>query len=216
MHHLFLNLAYLFMAAALTVRHMFRLRLLLLASQASFITYACLVSNLEMTVWNTVFIAVNVSQVVRLWRESRPIELPEELERMHQLVFSIMSRREFLYFWETGIIREVNNTDLIREGEPQKELSLIIDGDVRVIKSGHEVAHLTAGHFIAEISFLTDEPASADVKAAGPVRYIGWDQEKLSALHQVNRDLMIKLQAILGKDLSNKLKVLTAAKAGKF
>ena len=56
------------------------------------------------------------------------------------------------------------------------------------------------------MSFLTGEAATADVYAEGAVRYIAWEQTKLRSLDQLNPDLLIKIQNILGKDLTQKLK----------
>lgn len=208
---IFLNAAYVLTSCALLVRDILWLRAFLLTSQICFITYAILAGNFSMTAWNTVFIAVNVVQTARLWWERRPIPLPPELDDIHRKVFSILSPREFLYFWETGRFREVDGGRIIREGEEQKELSLIVDGRVGVVKDEREIARLSRGNFIAEMSFLTEEPASADVRAEGIVRYVSWDQAKLASLKQVNPELLIKLQAILGKDLSRKLKALSVS-----
>lgn len=209
---IFLNLAYLLMVAALVVRDILWLRSLLTISQFSFISYAILTDNFSMTIWNSLFIAVNAVQLFRLFWEQKPVILPPDLDEIHKKVFSIMKKREFLYFWETGRVRQIENQYLIRTGTPQTELSLIVSGAVAVSAGGKEVARLSRGSFIAEMSFLTEEPASANVRADGLVTYISWDQAKLTSLKQVNPDLLIKLQAILGKDLSYKLKSLTAAK----
>lgn len=204
-----LNLAYILMAAGLLVRDMSWLRILLTGGQISFVTYAVLTDNFSMTVWNSLFIAVNSGQLIRLFWEQKPVILPPDLIDLYLTVFSVMTKREFLLFWETGKMQNVDNQFLIREGTPQTELSLIVSGTVVVGKQAREVTRLTRGKFIAEMSFLTEEPASADVWAEGPVSYISWDQAKLARLKQVNPDLLIKLQAILGKDLSYKLKMLT-------
>ena len=44
-------------------------------------------------------------------------------------------------------------------------LALILSGGVSVVRGEWEVAELTRGSFIAEISFLSGDPASADVIA---------------------------------------------------
>ena len=83
---------------------------------------------------------------------------------------------------------------------------LIINGQVIIEKHRKEITRLTVGSFVAEMSFLTSEPASADVKCNGEVEYIAWSQEQLKNLNHINPDLLIKIQVILGKDLSSKLK----------
>ncbi len=206
---LFLNLAYVLMVLGLIVRDILWLRIFLVSSQTCFISYALATDNFSMTAWNSAFIAINAVQVARLAWERRPVPLPADLEDIYKKVFSVMTRREFLYFWETGRIQSATDQLLIREGDAQKELSLIVSGTVCVSKEGLPVVRLFSGQFIAEMSFLTEEPASADVHADGAVSFISWDQQKLANLKQVNPTLLIKLQAILGKDLTHKLKMLS-------
>ena len=86
------------------------------------------------------------------------------------------------------------------------ELFLILSGSVEVVKSGKHLANLSRGNFIAEMSFLSGEPASADIIAKGDVQYITWNQDKLKSLEQLNSELLIKIQNILGKDLVGKIK----------
>ncbi len=76
-------------------------------------------------------------------------------------------------------------------------------------KNGDFITKLDRGSFLAEMSFLTGNPATADVFADGKVRYIFWKQEKLNDLQKINVDMFIKLQNILGKDLSEKVKAVT-------
>ena len=64
------------------------------------------------------------------------------------------------------------------------------------------------------MSFLTGEEATANVIAQGNVKYIAWEQEKLKSLKQLNPDLLIKIQNILGKDLTMKLKKVPRKNVG--
>ena len=63
------------------------------------------------------------------------------------------------------------------------------------------------------MSFLTGEVATADTIANGNVRFLAWNQDKLRHLDQLNPQLLIKIQNILGKDLVAKLKSTTGAQA---
>lgn len=95
---------------------------------------------------------------------------------------------------------------MVQEGEVPKELILIVNGAVSIQQAGREIAKRKRGSFVAEMSFMTGEKASADACAIDTVEYIGWDQDKLSNLKLANPGLMIKIQAVLGKDLTKKLK----------
>ena len=81
-----------------------------------------------------------------------------------------------------GTINKVSDILLIKQGEHQKEISMILSGLVDVKKDDIQIAALVRGSFIAEMSFLTGKAASADVYANGTVRYISWNQKKLKDL----------------------------------
>jgi len=200
-----INAGYFLMFTALLVRDILWLRSILIAAQTSLFSYGMAISNYAVAFWNGLFVLINIIQVARLVRERRPIDLPTDLIDIYEKVFSSMRRREFLYWWHTGTIHQVENEIIIYKGEYQKEVSMIISGTVTVTKNERIIAELSRGSFIAEMSFLTAEPASADVKANGLVKYMSWDQEKLRSLRQINSELFIKIQNVIGKDLTKKI-----------
>ncbi len=212
MTQLIVNIGYTLGLIALTVKDVLWLRSILMLSQLSLFSYALLMSNANVACWNILFFTINSIQVVRLARERRPLVLPEEIQDLYEHLFRDMTPREFLYFWSTGHAEEVQDELLIREGGRMDKISLILTGRVNVLKNGAVIAELTRGSFLAEMSFLTGEPASADVQALGAVRYICWDQEKLRGLKQLNPVLLIKIQHILGKDLAGKVKASSAGR----
>ena len=201
-----INLGYIFMLAALAVRDILWLRSLLFSAQVSLFSYGIFTDNTPVIFWNALFFLINGYQVIRLIRQRRPIDLPEDLVDLYENIFSSMRRREFLYFWQMGNLHQVVHKKLIGRGEPQKDLLLILSGELQVKNKGKLIASLTRGNFVAEMSFLTGEPATADVFAVDEVSYISWNQNKLHSLEQLNPDLLIKIQNILGKDLTSKLK----------
>ncbi len=201
-----LNLGYLLTFTALSVRDILWLRVLLVSTQLSFFSYGLITQNKTVIFWNSLFLIINSYRLVRLIQERRPIDLPPELIDLYEKVFSSMRRREFWYLWHIGRRRTVKDRQIIRKGERQRELMLITAGKVEVNRDGTLLAELTRGSFIAEMSFLTGEGASADVFARGEVQYMAWEQEKIRSLQQINPDLYMKIQNILGKDLSAKIK----------
>ena len=209
--HIILNLGYGLGIVALAVRDVLWLRSILMVSQLSLCTCATMLGNYNAAFWNLTFVCINLYHVIRLIRERRPIELPAELVDLHERIFSSMSKKEFLYFWQTGNARVVQDQLLIREGERQEDVSLILSGCVAVLKGGRTLAELGRGSFVAEMSFLTGDPASADVQASGEVEYVSWQQEKLRGLKMLNPGLYMKIQHILGKDLAGKVKASSTA-----
>ncbi|MBN2704043.1 MAG: cyclic nucleotide-binding domain-containing protein [Pontiellaceae bacterium] len=206
MAQIIMNLGYAMSLAALAVKDILWLRILLMFSQSSLFVYAFMRSNLNGACWNVAFVLFNLYHVIRIMRERRPIELPADLLDLYERVFSSMSHNEFFYFWQTGQTDVATDQMMIKKGDRQEELSLILSGRVEVVKAQRKIAELERGSFVAEMSFLTGEPASADVQAVGEVGYISWQQEKLRNLKLLNPSLYMKIQQILGKDLADKMK----------
>ena len=209
MTQLLVNLGYILMLLALLVRDILWLRSILMSAQIILFSYGLVSENYSVAFWNILFFAINGFQVSRLIRERRPIELPSEITDIYENIFSSMRRREFLNLWHMGSIDSVENEQFIKKGRKQKKLYLILSGKVRVENKGALITKLGRGSFLAEMSFLTGNPATADVIADGKVRYIFWEQQKLNDLQKINADLFIKLQNILGKDLTEKVKAVT-------
>ncbi len=203
---LLLNFAYVLNLIAMTVKDVLWLRALLLPAQVSFLTWGAFSGQMAPVVWNVVFVAINGVQIVRILLERRPIELPEELVDLYEKLFTGMKRREFLLFWETGTQGALEDEHIVHEGEEPKQLLCIVSGQARVSKQGRPIASLSRGQFVAELSFLSHERASADVVAVGELRYNSWNQDKLRSLEKINPELYQKLQHILSRDVTDKIK----------
>jgi hypothetical protein len=206
MAYILVNLGYFFMCLALAAKDILLLRSILILGQISLVSFGYFSDNLFVSLWNVLFFGINSFHVVRLLRDRRKIELPSELQDLYDKTFSTMSTREFLLFWNMGRIEKREGDRMIREGEHQKELVLILSGSLNVMKAGELIAELARGSFVAEMSFFTGNPASADVFANGAVEYIVWNQEKLRNLNQINPQLFIKIQNVLAKDLAHKIR----------
>lgn len=206
LEHLLVHVGYLLMLVGLMTRDILWLRVILIVGQSCLGIYGVEIHNSAITFWNFVMVGINVVRVGGLLAERRPIHLSRDLDGIYRQVFLSMSRREFLLLWEMGQERTSAGAQLVRDGAPQAELVLLLDGEAVVRKGAQEIARLGRGHFVAEMSFISGEPASADVIAANTVRYVAWPQEKLRALKQINPGLLIKLQHILARDLTGKVK----------
>ena len=132
--------------------------------------------------------------------------IPDEIRDLYEGIFSNLTTREFLYFWNMGTIRSVNDEFLIYSGEKQNNLLLVLSGTANVEVNGKPIAKLDRGAFIAEISFLTGEPASADVHAIDELIFISWRSERLKNMQHENPSFWMKLQHALSEDLIKKVK----------
>jgi len=75
---------------------------------------------------------------------------------------------------------------IARQGEIGTGLFVIIDGQVRVIRDGEELARLGSGDFFGEMSVIDGLPRVAGVVAAAPTRCLAlasWEFERLVLEH---------------------------------
>ncbi|MCC5815622.1 MAG: cyclic nucleotide-binding domain-containing protein [Leptospira sp.] len=187
------------------VRDILWLRCLAMVSQVFMVNYGFFKPNFAILSFNSMFLVINTYHVIKLYLERKPIQLPIELDSIYNRTFNSMTTREFLSFWNTGNRTVVSDRRICQSGMPQKDLVFIIEGKAEVTKNGKKIGYLKSGDFIAEMSFLSGESASADVHAIGSMDCNSWSQEKLKNLKQLNPNLYIKIQFILGKDLTHKI-----------
>ncbi len=202
----FLNLAFLLGLVALVRADVLWLRSVLVPALLACLAWGLLSGQVAPVAWSIALLSVNTFQLLRILGLRRPVELSDDLAEIHRSLFGTMRHREFLLFWETGSSRRVVDEQIVREGETPEALYLIVSGTVRVEKEGQTIATLSRGRFAGVLSFLSREPASADVVAEGEVVLHSWNQEKLRSLERIDADLFLKIQAILGRDLTEKMR----------
>jgi CRP-like cAMP-binding protein len=75
---------------------------------------------------------------------------------------------------------------IARQGEIGTGFFVVVDGSVRVIRDGEEIARLGPGEFFGEMSVIDGLPRTAQVVATAPTRCLAlasWDFEKLILDH---------------------------------
>jgi len=202
-----IHLAYLITFIALAIRDVLFLRIILSFANLLQVIYQYgFNENPDIAIWNALFLTINIIQVVKLMKERSPVKIPDEIEDIYRTKFSDMTHREFLYFWSLGRQKDVIDSSIIKEGEYQKNLFLILSGNATVSRDNRVIATLNRPEFVGEISFITREPASANVDAQGKLYYINWEQDELRRLKMKNSSFWTKLNQCLGEDLAKKIK----------
>ena len=206
-YEIIIHLAYLITFIALSIRDVLFLRIVLSVACCLQVVYQYgFNNNPDIAFWNASFLAINLFQVVKIIKERSPVKIPDDIVDIYRTKFSDMTHREFLYLWSLGKQKDVNDVTLINEGEYQKSLFLILSGTAAVSRDSRVIATLHRPEFVGEISFITREPASADVDAKSKLYYIEWDQEDLRRLKLQNSQFWTKLNQCLGEDLAKKIK----------
>ena len=158
-------------------------------------------------VWMLIFVSINVFQIIRIVNERRRRYIEPKIVDLYKTIFKDFSSYEFLNFWKIGKIINVNDGELIiRDGDYSNSIRLILDGEVKIVKEGKSLTYLSRGHFIGEISYISKEPAIANVIANGPVSFMEWNNKKLNDIRESNNNFWIKIQNIILHDMIGKIK----------
>ena len=205
---LLLNIGFLLNLIALGFREILWIRILLtLGYFLRFITQSIIEQNMNSSFWMIVFVIINSYQIIRIFNERRKRYIEPKIFDIYETVFNSLSTFEFLTFWKSGIIKNVEGGNtIIQKDEKLKSILLLINGKVNVKSNGHTIAYLPRGSFIGEISYITKEGATADVIADGDATYIEWTNKELKLIQLNNKIFWTKIQNILLKDLIIKLK----------
>lgn len=120
-------------------------------------------------------------------------------------LFSACTNRELTQI--ASLVDEIEvdkGEQLTTEGGPGREFFAIVDGKAKVTLRGKELANLGPGQFFGEMSLLDQEPRSATVTAATPMKLYVLDARRFSTLldkhpavaRKILRGLAQRLRAI--------------------
>jgi hypothetical protein len=192
------------------VRDILWLRILTILAGLSLVPFYCHCSERILwapIAWNVLFITVNVIQIgILLWeRWPRPLSGPAR--QLYDRVFSDLTPGEFRFLLEAGGWRDVPAGTLVaRRDEVVADMMVLEHGSLEVRAGDSVIARLRPGQFIGEMSFVSGDPASADVLATEPCRVLAWSQTTLEALLEKKPALAFKLRGIIGRDVVAKLR----------
>ena len=82
---------------------------------------------------------------------------------------------------------------VVRRGEVDVGLNIIVDGEVSVVLEGDELAALSKGSFFGEISALLGEPTVADVIARTPLQCLFIKPEDVEEFLVANPRVMFRM-----------------------
>jgi CRP-like cAMP-binding protein len=82
---------------------------------------------------------------------------------------------------------------VVRRGEVDVGLNIIVDGEVSVVLEGDELAALSKGSFFGEISALLGEPTVADVIARTPLQCLYIKPEDVEEFLVANPRVMFRM-----------------------
>ncbi|WP_417309295.1 Crp/Fnr family transcriptional regulator [Devosia sp.] len=201
------HLAYALLIISMLMRDMSWLRAIAIAAGVLRITNRAFVHvDYVVVFWESIFVAVNVGQLLLLWYYARRHRFSADeqvfLKHLPKGVERVVAQR----LLRLSTLREVEDgAVLTRQGEPMTDLLFVTEGVVQIEQGDRIVAVCGAGDFIGEMSFLSGANANATARAAHPLRVIAFDQKKLRAALDRDANLRRALDASFSSGLVGKL-----------
>ncbi|NLB34968.1 MAG: Crp/Fnr family transcriptional regulator, partial [Elusimicrobia bacterium] len=112
----------------------------------------------------------------------------------------------FLYFWQTGERKKIEDKCILKTGDKTSDLFYIISGRVHLSRNGEKVAELEGGDFIAEPALFPEKNVKIDACASGDVEYRVFTADVLDSLSRLNPATYSNLARILGRYMTATLR----------
>ena len=161
--------------------------------------------------WNLVFVVLNIYWICRLILERRSVPLNDEEATLYEASFRTMRPREMLKLlkigdWET----HPKDAPVVDQGDQPDRLSVISSGTAELNIDGTPVDELGTGRFVGTVSYITDEPAEANVVARDAMRCFCWPSAQLRGFLTKDPELRAAFQRVLTEELAVRLQTTWA------
>jgi CRP-like cAMP-binding protein len=196
------------MLVAYSVRDILWLRWFAVAAALTNIPYFLLQGTVlwPPVLWAVVFTSINLYQIARIYLQRRSVVLSQDEQKLYDLGFRSLRPREFVSLSLVGEWMSAEPGEkVLTEGEPVSSLSIPITGSADVHSGGERIGALTPGHIIGTALALTGEPSPVEVTFTERARYMRWSLPSLRRFMDTRPDLRVTLQALVNRDLAEKL-----------
>ncbi len=157
--------------------------------------------------WQSCFLLINLINLIVLYYNSLPLDMTENERRLQSLVFRNITPREIRKLLKVGEVYTVDeNEKFLGQGQDNSDLYLLSKGSCKVFRDDKEIGYIHPGHFIGEMSFVSNQPVSADVVAEQPIEFVKWKKEDLDRFFIRNASLKQYFYTLLGIDMADKLR----------
>lgn len=164
--------------------------------------------------WNSVFLLINLVQIVVLVLERRPVQLTDDEAKLYDLAFHPLRPRDFKKLVGLGTWEDKRDGDaLARVGTALDRVVVVLRGHAIAMKNGDVVVEFGPGKFVGETAFFSGARPAADVTCDAPTRLMAWRLDVLKEFVRQNPDLGAAIHVAMGKDLAAKLSAAVASRA---
>ncbi|XP_045901761.1 blood vessel epicardial substance [Micropterus dolomieu] len=197
--------------------HMILLRLFLMTGCGLFIVWATLYRcNLDVMVWNMVFLVVNFMHLFFLLYKRRPIKIDRELRSVYKRMFEPLHVQEALFQRLTGQFCTIQT---LKKGQVyaaedktsvDERLSILLKGKLKVSYRGHFLHNIYTNSFIDSPEFRSTEMHRGEkfqvtIMAEENCKFLCWSRERLTYFLESDTFLSEVFRYLIGKDITNKL-----------
>lgn len=204
---LFGHFTYFLLIVSMLMRRMVTLRLLAVASGLAKIVYrAAFVLDPVSVLWETIFVIVNIVQLLIIWYYEHHHRFAEEHQHFAQNMPESVDRSAIKRLLDLSDLERFEpGAVLTTEGTAVRQLVYLADGIVKIEHADRVVAICGPGDYIGELSFLSGNPATATATVVKPTRALVFDQSRLNAAIAADAQLRRTLESALNKNLAGKL-----------
>ena len=196
------------MLVSYSVRDILWLRWFAVAAAVTVIPYYLMQSDIlwPPVLWGSVFAAINIWQILRLYMERRPVVLSPDEQKLYDLAFSSLRPREFVSLTLMGQWRNaVGGEKVLTAGAPATSICIAVSGSVDVQKGDLRLGTLKPGTLIGTALALTGDPSPVDAWFSEPARLICWPLGDLRRFMDKRPELRVLLQRLVNQDFARKL-----------
>ena len=157
--------------------------------------------------WDTVFILINLYELIWLIKERLEARLPDADAVMLRNAFGGLDDAQIAKLlkaaeWRTFAPGEV----LTRQDAPVDALYYLCTGRANVDVDGKSVAFLESGSFVGEIAYLTGNVATARVSILEEARTLVFNKMGMAKVMASDRQISGIMFQLLGRDLAQKMR----------
>jgi len=162
--------------------------------------------------WQSCFLAVNLVNLLILLYAMRATNFDALEDLAYKIKFSGLKPHEVRPIFRHSQRLSLPREDyLLRDGDENETLFLILAGACKVTKGGNEVAILEPGQFVGELSFLSGDKISADVIAMLDTELMLWNKSALEPLFKRQGLYESYFYSLCSMDVAEKLRTMTVA-----
>ncbi|XP_062980910.1 blood vessel epicardial substance isoform X1 [Elgaria multicarinata webbii] len=221
-HHLVFHMANICFAVGLVIPttfylHMIVLRAMITIGCALLIIWATLFRcALDIMIWNTVFLILNLLHFLYLLYKRRPIKIDKELSSLYKRMFEPLHVPPELFQRLTGQFCSIQTLETGQayaaedKTSVDERLSILLKGKMKVSYRGHFLHNIYPCAFIDSPEYRSTqmnrgEKFQVSITADDNCKFLCWSRERLAYFLESEPFLFEIFKHLIGKDITNKL-----------